>query len=80
MKQKFNRLLHGLIDQFLTDDRDSLTGHFFRSGLATLMEVAGFSEEDIKAWGRWSSDAFVRYCKERRPKRNIFNRLYKFCV
>ena len=79
-KQKFNNLLHSLIDQFLTDDRDALTGHSFRSGLATLMEVAGFTKEDIKAWGRWSSDAFVRYCKEKRPKRNIFNRLYKFCV
>ena len=50
-KQKFYRLLHSLLDPFLTDDRDALTGHSFRSGLATLMEVAGFTEEDIKAWG-----------------------------
>ena len=79
-KQKFNTLLHKLLDDFLTDNRDSLTGHSFRSGLATLMEVAGFSKEDIQAWGRWSSEAFVRYCKERRPRKEIFRRLHKFCV
>ena len=78
-KQKFNTLLHKLLDDFLTDDRDALTGHSFRSGLATLMEVAGFSKEDIQAWGRWSSEAFVRYCKEKRPRKEIFKR-HKFCV
>ena len=77
-KQKFNKLLHGLMDGFLTDDRDKLTGHSFRSGLATLMEAAGFSEEDIKAWGRWSSDAFARYCKEKRPRDKIFAALFAF--
>ena len=39
-KQKFNKVLHGLLDKFLKDDRDKITGHSFRSGLATLMEVA----------------------------------------
>ena len=77
-KQKFNKLLHELIDSFLTDDRDKLTGHSFRSGLATLMEAAGFSEEDIKAWGRWSSDAFARYCKENRPRDKIFSALFAY--
>ena len=37
----------------MQDDKDSLSGHSFRSGLATLMEAAGVSQEDIKAWGRW---------------------------
>ena len=60
------------------DDRDKLTGHSFRSGLATLMEAAGFSEEDIKAWARWSSDAFARYCKENRPRVKIFSALFAF--
>ena len=76
-KQRFNRLLHDLLDQYLSDDRDSLTGHSFRSGLATLMEAAGFSEDSIKAWGRWSSEAFRRYCKEKQPKSHIFSQLYQ---
>lgn len=77
-KQKFNKLLHGLLDKYLSDDRDKITGHSFRSGLATLMEAAGFSEMDIKAWGRWSSDAFRKYCKENRPRDRIFAMLYPF--
>ena len=76
-KQKFNLLLHELLDHFLKDDRDSITGHSFRAGLATLMEAAGFSEDSIKAWGRWSSKAFKRYCKEKRPKNHIFSKLYQ---
>ena len=75
-KQRFNLLLHDLLDHFLTDDRDSITGHSFRAGLATLMEAAGFSEDSIKAWGRWSSKAFKRYLKEKRPKSRIFSELY----
>ena len=61
----------------MKDDRDSLTGHSFRAGLATLMEVAGFSEDEVKAWGRWSSEAFRRYCKEKRSKSHIFLKLYQ---
>ena len=76
-KQKFNRILHDLIDPFLRDSRDSLTGHSFRGGLATLMESAGFKKDDIQVWGRWNSEAYRRYCKEGRPKRRIFADLYK---
>ena len=52
-RQKFNTLLHQFLDPYVQDDKDSLSGHSFRSGLATLMEAAGVSQEDIKAWGRW---------------------------
>ena len=36
----------------------------FRSGLPTLLQSAGFEEEDIKAWGRWVSTAFQAYTKD----------------
>ena len=75
-KQKFNKILHELLDPFLRDGRDALTGHSFRAGLATLMEVAGFEEAEIQAWGRWNSEAFRRYCKEKRPKHKIFRKLF----
>ena len=77
-KKKFNKLLRTLLDPFILGDRDKLCGHSFRSGLATLMEAAGMSEEDIKAWGRWSSEAFRRYCKEGRPRNRIFAMLYRY--
>ena len=71
-KQKFNRMLHTLLDPFIKDERDSLSGHSFRGGLATLMKAAGFAKSDIQAWGRWNSEAYMRYCKGKRPKKTIF--------
>ena len=40
------------------------TGHSFRSGLPTLLQSLGFSEEDIKAWGRWASSVFQLYARD----------------
>ena len=76
IKSHFNALLHKLLDPHVQDSRDSLSGHSFRSGLATLMEAAGMSEEDIKAWGRWKSQAYLRYCKEGRSKAVIWTMLH----
>ena len=77
-KNKFNKILHALMDPLLKDERDSISGHSFRSGLATFMEAANMSEEDIQAWGRWNSQAFRKYCKEGRSRSEIFSRLNKF--
>ena len=53
------------------------TGHSFRSGLASLLDTAGFSEEQIKAWGRWTSKAFLLYtrdiAKRAEVKKKMFN-------
>jgi hypothetical protein len=46
-----------------------LTAHSFRSGLATLMATVGYSDEEIQAAGRWSSEAFLRYIKRPRLTR-----------
>ena len=46
-----------------------IRSHSFRSGLATEMGLAGFSDEQIMAAGRWSSTAFRAYCKLPRSKR-----------
>ena len=75
-RSRFNIILHKLLDPFVTDDRDSITGHSFRSGLATLMEIAGMSPEAIKAWGRWSSTAYLLYCKEGRSKSEVWSKLH----
>ena len=40
------------------------TCHSFRSGLPTLLQMAGFNDEEIKSWGRWSSSAFQLYTKD----------------
>ncbi|KAF9017345.1 DNA breaking-rejoining enzyme [Hymenopellis radicata] len=38
-----------------------LTGHCFRIGGTTFYLLAGVSTDVVKALGRWSSDAFLRY-------------------
>lgn len=41
----------------------SISGHSFRSGMASMMGKAGFDDSEIQACGRWSSSAFLRYIK-----------------
>ena len=57
----FNATLQSLIAHYsvqLDLTANKWTGHSFRSGLQTLLQSAGFKEEDIKAWGRWDLTAF----------------------
>ena len=63
----FNATLQALISHFSVElelATNRWTGHSFRSGLPTLLQSAGFKEEDIKAWGRWVSTAFQAYTKD----------------
>ena len=50
-KGEFNKDLKIMLDMFpelASSDRDSWTGHSFRSGLSTLLQSLGFSEEEIQ--------------------------------
>ena len=46
-----------------------ISGHSFRSGLASMLGQLGFSDEEIQATGRWSSRCFELYFKLPRTKR-----------
>lgn len=49
--------------------------HSFRSGVLSEMARAGnYSEEDLQAVGRWSSQSWKVYCKLPRTKRAMFAR------
>ena len=66
-KTKFNEELKKLLGEFpeLTESPlDSWTGHSFRSGLPTILQSLGFSEDEIKSWGRWKSAAYLSYLKD----------------
>ena len=66
-KSEFNKNLKTLLSQYpgLVDSSvDFWAGHSFRSGLSTLLQTLGFSEEEIKSWGRWRSSAYLRYLKD----------------
>ena len=63
----FSSTLNTLISHYSMELQLSVnrwTGHSFRSGLPTLLQAAGFSEEDIKSWGRWASTVFQLYARD----------------
>ena len=63
----FSSALQSLISHYSMElglSTNRWTGHSFRSGLPTLLQTAGFSEEQIKARGRWSSTAYQLYTKD----------------
>jgi hypothetical protein len=67
--REFNKELAILTNDITEGTKGVIRSHSFRSGLATEMGLAGFSDEQIMAAGRWSSTAFRAYCKLPRSKR-----------
>ena len=63
-------LLLSLYPQLQTS-RDKWQGHSFRAGISTHLSLLGFEEDQIKSWGRWSSDAYLCYLKDLSARRNV---------
>ena len=78
-KNELNSDLTKILAMFpsLNNPRDSFTGHSFRSGISTILATLGFSEVDIKNWGRWKSDAYLRYIKDQSHRKLTSSRLTK---
>ena len=55
--------------------RNNWTGRSFRSGLPTVLQTAGFSDEEIKKWGRWSSDAFLLYTRDMTQRSKVQSKM-----
>ena len=68
---RFNKDMKALLKDKVDYEKESLMAHSFRSGLATWMSQAGYSDSEIMAIGRWHSDAFLRYVKAPREKRAL---------
>ena len=49
--------------------KGKILSHSFRAGLATMMAKSGYSDEEVMRTGRWSSTAFLSYCKLGRVRR-----------
>jgi len=43
--------------------RDHFRSHSFRIGGATEAKRLGVDDETIKKWGRWTSDAYLKYLR-----------------
>jgi len=67
--RKLNTLLKKFLSPHLDYKKGMFSSHSFRAGMATLMGTLGFSDEDIMAMGRWSSEAYLNYLKLPRTRR-----------
>jgi hypothetical protein len=66
---KMNKWLKELLGKHVDYEKGKFTGHSFRIGLATTLGTLGFSNDDIKEAGRWSSNAYEIYMTLPRRRR-----------
>ena len=66
---KLNRILDITLGLYTDKAIGKFTTHSFRIGLASELGRLGFSDEEIKEAGRWSSRAFEAYLRLKRTKR-----------
>lgn len=59
-----NRLAHHISS--LLDSSAAFRGHSFRIGAATALCLLGYPAEEIKSWGDWRSDSYLRYIRNAR--------------
>ena len=64
---RFNDILKKLLGGHV--EYGKITCHSFRCGLASLLAENGFTDEEIKAIGRWDSAAFLIYVQKPRLTR-----------
>jgi len=66
--KKFNQVLRGRLGE-PADGSRAFSSHCFRIGVASRLGHLGYSDEEVKAMGRWSSRAFEEYLLHPRTKR-----------
>ena len=76
-RSKLNKWLEIILQDFV-DSNHKITGHSFRAGIPSTL--ASFPNEntirDIKQWGSWESNCFLKYTKQEREKRRaLFSRI-----
>jgi hypothetical protein len=81
----FNSALKVLLADICDYRRDSITGHSFRAGIPSAVARCPdlMSSDDVKNWGRWSSNTYERYQRLKSDEKmaifaKIIAALYKF--
>jgi hypothetical protein len=76
-KAEMNKDIKQLLGQYpsISSPRDMWSGHSFRAGISTLLTSLGFTEEQIKNWGRWSSVAYLAYVQDQSKRRDTRKQL-----
>ena len=67
--RRFNEILKEMLSGVLPESKGLISSHSFRAGAASMMGVLGYSDEEVKAVGRWSSRSFLDYMKLPRSRR-----------
>ena len=62
-RNKFNVDLKLMLRKHVDYKTNSITTHSFCAGVPTMLSAWGFNSDQIKGWGRWSSSAYLQYCK-----------------
>ncbi len=65
----FNKKLRELLGRHLDYKKGGITSHSFRGGVPSILGTLGYSDEEIKTVGHWSSRAFAHYTKLPRTRR-----------
>ena len=65
----FNKILKETLGPHTRNFRGKISSHSFRIGLASMIGLLGFSDEQVMAAGRWSSRAYQAYLKLPRTRR-----------
>jgi hypothetical protein len=76
--QGLNELLKQLLSDVIDPERDSITCHSFRAAVpsALMRHPSLATSDDVKGWGRWSSEAYQRYTRLKTDqKRGIFEKI-----
>ena len=64
-----NAEIRTLLGPYIDYNKRKFLSHSFRAGMASMMALAGYKDEEIMRQGRWNSDAFKVYCKTGRANR-----------
>jgi hypothetical protein len=73
-----NKILRQLLEGVVDWSRDVISCHSFRAGVPSALSRFPdlMSSDDVKGWGRWSSDAYQRYTRLKvDQKRSIFEKI-----
>lgn len=69
--RKFNQRLKNLLSSVFDYNKDKITSHSFRGGLASFLGAAGVSIAELKQAGRWNSRSWEHYVKVPRAQRAL---------
>jgi hypothetical protein len=79
-KRTFNATLKELLGPHFPDQ--AMLGHSFRAGIPSALSAMPdlVTQDEIQAWGRWSSQSYLAYTKHKHLGRRItFNKFVAAC-